>query len=93
MAVPCGHNTNDDSMNSSSPTEDHPTVTQSVITMLTDNVLETSGTLGADDDLFALGFDSMGIMQLLLLIEEQYGVALPAADLALEKKCGSGKSA
>lgn len=35
------------------------------------------GALGADDDLAALGLDSMGVVQLLADLEEAFGVELP----------------
>lgn len=36
----------------------------------------------ADDDLFDLGLDSMAIMQLLIHIEDRFGIALDPADLS-----------
>ena len=35
------------------------------------------GSLGADDDLAALGLDSMGVVQLLADLEDAFGVELP----------------
>ncbi len=40
--------------------------------------------LGPENDLYAAGLDSMGIMQLLVLVEEQYGIAIPDTDLTRE---------
>ncbi len=34
-----------------------------------------------DDDLLAAGLDSMGIMRLIMYIEEQFGVTLPDAEI------------
>jgi len=45
-------------------------------------VLDTEGTLTPQSDLFAAGLDSMGIMQLLLAIEDHFGVAMDPADLS-----------
>jgi acyl carrier protein len=41
------------------------------------DLLEPEGELNADSDLFAAGLDSMAIMQLTLIVEEEFGVRLP----------------
>ena len=41
------------------------------------DLLETSDAFGIDSDLFAAGLDSMAIMQLTLVIEEEFGMQLP----------------
>lgn len=41
------------------------------------DLLEVDTGLGIDSDLFAAGLDSMAIMQLTLLFEEEFGVKLP----------------
>jgi len=41
------------------------------------DLLETGADFGIDSDLFAAGLDSMSIMQLTLLIEEEFGAHLP----------------
>lgn len=46
--------------------------------LISEKFLEVSGELAPDDDLFGLGFDSMGIMQLIVAIEEQFGARVPA---------------
>lgn len=45
-------------------------------------VLDTGETLTPQSDLFAAGLDSMGIMQLLLAIEDRFGVPIDPADLS-----------
>lgn len=45
-------------------------------------ILDTEHTLTPQSDLFAAGLDSMGIMQLLLAIEDRFGVAIDPADLS-----------
>ena len=55
-----------------------------LIALLRERVLETAAPLAADADLYALGMDSMAIMQLLILVEEEYGVALPESSLTRE---------
>lgn len=39
---------------------------------------------GEDEDLLEAGLDSMGIMRLVIFIEEQFGVALPDDELEPE---------
>lgn len=45
-------------------------------------ILNTEQALTPQSDLFAAGLDSMGIMQLLLTIEDRFGVAIDPADLS-----------
>ena len=45
-------------------------------------ILDTDHALTPQSDLFAAGLDSMGIMQLLLAIEDRFGVAIDPADLS-----------
>jgi acyl carrier protein len=45
-------------------------------------ILDTDLALTPQSDLFAAGLDSMGIMQLLLAIEDRFGVAIDPADLS-----------
>ncbi len=47
-------------------------------------ILDTAEPLTSRSDLFSAGLDSMGIMQLLLAIEDRYGVAIDPADLSRE---------
>ena len=44
-------------------------------------LIELSSDFGAEDDLFEAGLDSMAIMQLLLLIEENFGVEIPMGEV------------
>ena len=41
------------------------------------DLLETGADFGIDSDLFAAGLDSMSIMQLSLIIEEEFGTQMP----------------
>ncbi|MCW1924288.1 phosphopantetheine-binding protein [Luteolibacter arcticus] len=45
-------------------------------------ILDTDQALTPQSDLFAAGLDSMGIMQLLLAIEDRFGVVIDPADLS-----------
>ena len=47
-------------------------------------ILEATAPLTPESDLFEAGLDSMAIMQLLLHIEDHFGVALEPADLSRE---------
>ncbi len=56
-----------------------------VIAMLREEgLVELSGDAGPDTDLFEAGLDSMAVMQLIVVIEERFGVALGAADASQE---------
>jgi len=50
--------------------------------LITTEILDTDQALTPQSDLFAAGLDSMGIMQLLLAIEDRFGVAIDPADLS-----------
>jgi D-alanine--poly(phosphoribitol) ligase subunit 2 len=50
--------------------------------LIATEVLDTDQALTPQSDLFAAGLDSMGIMQLLLAIEDRFGVAIDPADLS-----------
>ncbi len=54
---------------------------QQLVVLLRDRLLETSAPIDPATDLYNVGMDSMAIMQLLILIEEEYGVALPECAL------------
>lgn len=49
--------------------------------LIRENVLEAAEELTPETNLFDAGLDSMAIMQLLLVIEENFGVMLDGADL------------
>jgi acyl carrier protein len=57
------------------------TLEQQLMALVRERLLETSAPFDTATDLYSLGMDSMGIMQLLILIEEEYGVALPECAL------------
>lgn len=60
---------------------DQQTLARELTDLIQTQVLETAEPVQVDTDLFKAGLDSMAIMQLLLLIEQRYGVMLPASDL------------
>lgn len=53
-----------------------------LLDLIRTEVLDTGEMLTPQSDLFAAGLDSMGIMQLLLAIEDRFGVAIDPADLS-----------
>lgn len=55
-----------------------------LVTLVAERLLEVPRDFSADSDLFAHGLDSMAIMQFLLLIEEEFGVAIPERELTRE---------
>ncbi len=62
---------------SAQPVPAQAALEQQLVVLLRERLLETSAPLDAGTDLYTLGLDSMAIMQLLILVEEEYGVALP----------------
>ncbi|MDB6078921.1 MAG: acyl carrier protein [Akkermansiaceae bacterium] len=57
---------------------------QDLIELIRSDILDHAGPITAETDLFTAGLDSMGIMQLLLAIEDRFGVAMDPADLSRE---------
>lgn len=57
---------------------------QELTLLLRTEILGTAEDLTPQCDLFAAGLDSMGIMQLLLSIEDRFGVAIDPAELSRE---------
>lgn len=53
-----------------------------VLSLVRDEVLQTPPGFTVISDLFDAGLDSMAIMQLLLLLEEHYGVAIPVGSVS-----------
>jgi acyl carrier protein len=49
-----------------------------------EKLIETGEGTAAATDLFASGLDSMGIMQLMIHIEEVFGVRVPEAEVTKE---------
>jgi len=52
--------------------------------VVNEGVLELEGEFCVDGDLYAEGLDSMGLMQLMLLLEQEFGVRFGAEDLGRE---------
>jgi len=62
------------------PSSSAPTPDQ-IRELIDGQLIEFSPGFGNEDDLFEAGLDSMAIMQLLLLIEENFGVEIPMGDV------------
>ena len=54
---------------------------QQLVQLVSERLLETQPGFNADSNLYDSGLDSMAIMQLLILLEEEYGVAVPESEL------------
>ena len=50
--------------------------------ILRDELLDSAEPLDQESDLFAAGLDSMGIMQLILAIEERFGAVIDPSELS-----------
>lgn len=58
---------------------------ESIVSLLTEHhLLETYEPLMPDSDLFALGLDSLATMHLLLHLERDFGIAMPASAITRE---------
>ena len=57
------------------------TLEQQFLVLVSERLLEVQPGFGAESNLYDNGLDSMAIMQLLLLVEEEYGVAIPESEL------------
>ena len=66
------------------PIPPQETLEQQLVVLLRERLLETAVPMDAGTDLYPLGLDSMAIMQLLILVEEEYGDALPESSLTRE---------
>ena len=62
------------------PSSSAPTPDQ-IRELIDGQLIEFSPGFGNEDDLFEAGLDSMAIMQLLLLIEESFGVEIPMGEV------------
>lgn len=52
-----------------------------LLALIKEKLLETGTEMTPHSDLFAVGLDSMGIMQLMISAEERYGVRIPEAEV------------
>ena len=57
------------------------TLEQQLLHLISGRLLEAGPAFTAHSNLYEAGLDSMAIMQLLVLVEEEFGVAIPESDL------------
>ena len=55
-----------------------------LVDLISENIVEAKPGFGASSDLFEAGLDSMGIMQLLVLIEGEFGIVIPVESVSRE---------
>ena len=63
------------------PIPQQESLEQQLVQLVSERLLETQPGFDADSNLYDSGLDSMAIMQLLILLEEEYGVAVPESEL------------
>ncbi len=61
----------------SQPIPDLATLEQQCVALVSERILEVRPGFDPESNLYENGLDSMAIMQLLLLVEREYGVAIP----------------
>lgn len=64
-----------------------------LLRLVEEKLIEPTAPLGADSDLFSAGLDSMGIMQLMISIEESFGVRVPEHEVTRENFSSAHKLA
>lgn len=65
----------------SQPNHAAESLEKQLVTLISERLLEVQPGFDADSNLYDNGLDSMAIMQLLVLVEEEFGVAIPESDL------------
>ena len=56
---------------------DESTLAQTLASLVASEVMDAPAGLDPDSDLYAAGLDSMGIMRIVMLVEDRWGVTLP----------------
>ncbi len=56
-------------------------LTSDLTCLIQTHLLDSNRVLSLNEDLFDAGLESMGVMQLLLQLEEKFGVVVPDADV------------
>lgn len=64
---------------------DIETIQKALAETITNEILLRKTPLGADEDLFAAGFDSMSLSRVLVFVEERFGVTIPDQDVVLDE--------
>ena len=63
---------------------------EQLLSLIREKLIETGETMTVETDLFASGLDSMGIMQLMILIEERFGVRIAEAEVTHQNFATAG---
>lgn len=63
------------------------TLETELATLLRERLLDLPEGFTPETNLYEAGLDSMGIMQLLLAIEDRFGILLPEADVSRKNFC------
>ncbi len=74
---------------SSQPLPTLEPIEQQLVKLIRERLLETPEGFGPDSNLYDHGLDSMAIMQLLVLVENEFGVVIPEVDLTLQNLSSS----
>jgi D-alanine--poly(phosphoribitol) ligase subunit 2 len=64
---------------------DRASVQRALNDHIVSEILLRKTPLGADEDLFAAGFDSMSLSRLLVFVEERFGVMIPDQDVVIDE--------
>lgn len=65
------------------------TLQESLAELIRERLLDLPEGFTPDTNLYEAGLDSMNIMQLLLAIEDRYGILLPEADVSRKNFCNT----
>ena len=68
-----------------SPISPDADVTPLLFEMIEETLIEPSSDLTEDSDLFSEGLDSMGIMQLIIALEQQFDIQFESSDITKEQ--------
>mgnify|MGYP001362254749 CR=1 FL=1 len=60
---------------------------ENLTALIRERLLDLPGEFTPETNLYEAGLDSMNIMQLLLAIEDRYGILLPEADVSRKNFC------
>ncbi len=60
---------------------DRESLEQQILAAISERILEVPAGFDVESDLYAAGLDSMAMMQLVLLLEEKFGVVVPDSDI------------
>ena len=64
---------------------DKDTIRKALHDHIVGEILLRDEPLGADEDLFDAGFDSMSLSRILVFVEERFGVAIPDEDVVIDE--------